>query len=259
MSKKTKFNDYLRQYLNLVLAIGQVVVSIILFGNGMDFGAATADGFVNPPIVPASYAFSIWFVIYAATIAYGFYQAHPKQRTNKLLREIGFFSALAFFGTSFWLVLAKYNLVWLSFICISIIFISTLVAFYDINQKKKLKDNEVKFVLIPFSLFAGWISAATFLNFQAALNSTGLANWLMPEKLWTVALLLGLAAVTLLVINKNRYSIIYGLTIVWALVGIMVRNINPETYNPELAMATAAVGLIIAGNLLHKRSLAVPK
>lgn len=257
-SKKQKSNDYLRQYLNLVLAIAQVVVSIILFGNGMDFGASTADGFVDPPIVPATYAFSIWSVIYLGTIAYGIWQAQPKQRKSKLLREIGFFTAVSFWGTSFWLILAKYNQVWLSFICILVILIATLTTFFDINLKKKISDKEALYVLLPFSLFAGWVTAASFVNLQAAMSSSGLANWLLPEKLWTVIILLGLGALATFVINRNRYSVIYGLTILWALIAIMVRNISPESYNPELTMTTGVVALFIAGNLLYKRSIALP-
>lgn len=257
-AQKQKFHDYLRQYTNLLLAVFQVVVSIILFGNGMDFGASTADGFVDPPIVPATYAFSIWGPIYLATIIYGIYQAGKKQRKNKLLREIGFFTAICFLGTSLWLVLARNDQLWLTFACIVVILISALTAFFDINKKKKLKDQEAYYILIPFSLFAGWLTAATFVNLQAVMSSTGYANWLLPEKVWTVLILLGLGTLATYVINKNRYSVIYGLTILWALIGVMVRNVNPETYNPEITMLTGVVGLFIAGNLYYKRNIALP-
>ena len=53
-------------------------------------------------VEPALYAFTIWGLIFALSLAYAAYQALPSNRHNPLLRRVGPFTAAAFFCTGLW-------------------------------------------------------------------------------------------------------------------------------------------------------------
>ncbi len=85
-------HDWLRQGLNVVLSIAQLVAisAAVATDNGAVLQSRDA---AEPPVIPAGYAFSIWSYIYPAAIAYAVYQALPRQRDNALLRRIGWRTA----------------------------------------------------------------------------------------------------------------------------------------------------------------------
>jgi hypothetical protein len=96
--------DGLRQLLNLVLSIAQFGAATLIFSSSFGDELFYNQAARNPPIVPADYTFAIWAVIFPASIAYGSYQALPAQRSNDLLRRIGFRTAFAFGCITLWSV-----------------------------------------------------------------------------------------------------------------------------------------------------------
>jgi hypothetical protein len=69
------------QFLNLVLALLQIVVTVVAFSLGTSFDKATASSSGEPPIIPAEYAFTVWSVIYAGSVLYAIYQ-FPRRRLD---------------------------------------------------------------------------------------------------------------------------------------------------------------------------------
>jgi hypothetical protein len=92
--------DVVRQAANVVGA---------LFQAGMTTVASTRIQEVvdeGPPslVEPAGYAFAIWALIFALSLAYAVYQALPTNRESPLLRRVGWFTATAFFFSGMWSV-----------------------------------------------------------------------------------------------------------------------------------------------------------
>jgi hypothetical protein len=75
--------DIFRQGANIIFAIAQFFVTFLpAFGIGIGIGDRAIGN--SSPIVPIYWAFFIWFLIFPACIAYGIYQAFPKQRENEI-------------------------------------------------------------------------------------------------------------------------------------------------------------------------------
>ena len=53
-------------------------------------------------VEPALYAFAIWGLIFALSLAYAFYQALPSNRDSPLLGRVRPYTAAAFFCTGLW-------------------------------------------------------------------------------------------------------------------------------------------------------------
>ena len=99
MGSETR-RDVARQAANVVGALFQL---------GMTAGASAAiQGVVDEGprslVEPALYAFTIWALIFALSLAYAAYQALPAKRESPLSRRVGPFTAAAFFCTGLWSV-----------------------------------------------------------------------------------------------------------------------------------------------------------
>lgn len=101
--------DQIRRWLNLLLAIAQIAVTIFRFAFGTSFDEAAGPPSADPPIVPAGYAFIIWSVIYGGCLAYGVYQFASTRMESPFLRRIGFFTASTFLGCCCWLLGVRFG------------------------------------------------------------------------------------------------------------------------------------------------------
>ena len=91
----------------LLLAILQVLVTLLpSLGLGEPIGERSDA--VRTAITPAGWAFSIWGLLYAGSLAYAIYQFLPAQRTNALLARIGWASAGAFLGNALWALYTQF-------------------------------------------------------------------------------------------------------------------------------------------------------
>ena len=230
--------DRLRQVLNLVLGIGMPVVTALAFGTGTTFSEATRSDVGDPRIVPAGYAFVIWTLIYGGCVGYAVYQAGAARRDDPLLRRIGWFTAAAFLGTCAWLVFARFNLTWLTVVCIVWMLASLAGAFRAVlHAGRPLTAAEHWLVLMPVSVFLGWVTVATFANTAAALKRSGWLDVGMTEQGWTVLMLLAAGAIASAVVVVSRGNAWFTATIAWALVAIVAANLHGQ---PDRIVATVA-------------------
>src|SRR5210317_2165373 len=63
--------------------------------NGLTIGAISQEIFGNVLITPANYAFAVWGLIYLGLFSFAVYQALPAQKSDSLLRKIGYKIAIA--------------------------------------------------------------------------------------------------------------------------------------------------------------------
>jgi hypothetical protein len=232
------------------------LTTVLAFYTGTSFEEATRTEAGPPPVVPADYAFLVWTVIYGGSLGYAVFQALPRRRANPLMRRVGYWTASAFLGTSAWLVMARFNLVWMTVVCIVWMLASLAPAFREIVRwRPRLSAAERVWVRLPLSVFTGWVTVAMFANTACAVKASGWENVGLPESAWAVAILLlaGLlgSGVTLL----SRGNVGYALTLVWALVAVAVANVTRD-HNPTLAAVAVAMAVAVALALVAGRRLA---
>ena len=246
--------DALRSWLTFVLAVGMPLTTILAFATGTSFEEATRSDVGEPLIVPAGYAFIIWALIYGGSVAYGAYQVLPSQHDHPLFRRIGWYTASTFLGTCAWLVCARFGQTWLTVVCILWMAASLAPAFASLPRGGEETPLAMRWlVIMPLSVFMGWLSVAVFANTAAALKRSGWLDAGMPEANWTALMLLAAGALAAWVTLATRGNAFYAFTIVWALVAIVVANLTRER-NLLVAGVAGTIALLMLIILLVIRT-----
>jgi len=215
----------IRAYINIgALAL---VLLFNFLSNVIPFNGLTqADlGELYPVLItPATYVFSIWGLIYLALIAFIIYQTLPNFRENPAVKAVGILFAVSSLFNILWLFFWHYQRVGWSMI-IMLLLLATLIAIYlrigAVTTEKSLYDRLL--VKYPFSLYLGWITAATIVNFNVLLYDIGWLGVGTGGVFFTI-LMIVIAAVVALAVFYLRQDFIYTAVFVWALIGIGVRH-----------------------------------
>jgi translocator protein len=205
-------------------------------------GRTTADiSNMYPTLVtPAGYVFAIWGVIYALLFIFIVYQALPAQRNSSFHQRISGLFILSCALNVAWLFLWQNNYVTYSIILI----LGFLITLEEIERRlrkdKEATMKEKAFVRLPFSVYFGWVTVATFANIAAAFSQAGWVKWVPADASVGIGFLAVLLAVVLAVVVARR-DVAVGLVAVWALVGVAVN----QSAVPGI-VATAYAGAAIA-------------
>jgi len=192
---------------------------------------------IDPPIQPAGYAFSIWGLIYGWLIVsavFGLVSRADDATWNRA--RVLLIVSLAL-GTP-WLAVANASAIWATILIIAM----AATAIYSLL----LTPNHDRWWLrAPVAIYAGWLTAASFVSLGSTLAGYGL---LFDSTGWAYAGIIGALCVALLVQRGMPGAPEYGMTVVWALVGIIVAN--GITLNPVTLLAAAGVVVIGIATLL---------
>jgi len=223
--------------------------------NGMITGAIS-DSYPNL-FAPTGITFIIWGVIYLLLAAHTLYQLGLFRKKSEevktaLLKEVGTLFAISSVANIAWIFSWHYKIIPLSMLLMLVILICLVLITIRIN-KEKLTTNEKIFIRLPFSVYFGWITVATIANATTLLvdklgspvNLLGIS-----EVVWTVAILL--VGLVIAVITTLKYrDIAYGLVIVWAYLGILIKHLTakplPDGFNSQYpaVIATVIVSLVV--------------
>ena len=169
---------------------------------------------IDPPIQPAGYAFGIWGLIYAwllISAVFGVVKraddpAWDAPRSSLII-------SLAV-GTP-WLWVASQSAIWATVLII----VMTIFAIHALLQTPKLFDRWV--FQAPVAIYAGWLTAATFVSLGSTLAGYGI---LLDSWGWAMAGITGALIVTVAVFRMRPNAPEYPAAVIWALVGIVVAN-----------------------------------
>lgn len=197
-------------------------------------------------ITPAGYTFSIWSIIYTLLLIFAAYQALPRNREKSFLRQVGFLFALSGVMNVLWLFLWHYDLLSLS-IVLMFALLATLIAIYlrlDIGRAD-VSLVEKMCVHLPFSVYLGWITVASIANVAVALTAIGWDGGGIDPLTWAVLVIVVALLITLAVV-ATRKDAAYGLVIVWALAGILVKQIENQTIvlTTQVSITIALVAIV---------------
>ncbi|GAB1420414.1 hypothetical protein MASR2M15_05120 [Anaerolineales bacterium] len=191
--------------------------------------------------VPANYVFSIWGIIYLLLIGFVVFHSLPSQKDNPRLEKISYLFALSGIANAVWLIFFHYEQFPLTMIAM-VILLGLLISIYlrlgigkaAVSLKEKL------LVHLPFSVYLGWITVATIANASYVLYDMKWDGLGIDGSIWAFIMILIAGLVTLLMLAIN-HDIAYSAVIVWALVGIYIK----QSETPLVANSAAIVSVVI--------------
>jgi benzodiazapine receptor len=217
--------DTVRQALVLLAVLAMIAINIMASAiplNGQTTGEIS-DRF-EVFFVPAGYVFSIWGLIYLGMLAYAVYQVLPAQATNPDLRSIGYLFVLSSVVNITWIFLWHYEFFPLT-VAAMLTLLGLLVAIYlrlDIGRAQ-VSSAMKWFVQVPFSIYLGWITVATIANVTILLYLWEWNGFGIGPEVWTLIVLTA-AVVIGAVVSMTRGDVAYAAVLVWAFVGIAVKQ-----------------------------------
>lgn len=254
-------SDRPRQLSNLLFAVGQVAAPAVTPALGLPFVGQVSDRYPTY-VVPAGYAFSIWSLIFALSIAYAVWQMLPAQRENPLLRRVGWLTAAAFAGSTLWQIVFPAGWYGVSVLLIVVTLVSLAVAVArTAGWHRPLSGAERWLVWVTCGVYLGWITVATVANAAQALAAAGVAELGLGGEAWGMVMLAaaGLIASAVTLATRNPA---YPLAVVWALVAVFVARRAPPAVTQSdavayVALAAAAmVAVALAMALMRSRRAA---
>ena len=244
-----KSNSNLRRFGNLLAYVVVVIVNSIAGAigiNGLQTGAIS-DKYATL-IAPAGYVFSIWGVIYLLLLGFVAYQLSAKMKESPFQEKIGYLFIASCIINICWLLLWHYEMIAAS-VLLMLGLLLTLITIYTRLGigVEKVSRNEMLLVHLPFSVYLGWITVATIANIAAALVSLGQTELILGAVNWTIGVIVVAVLITGIVLWKRR-DLGYAAVIVWALVGIYVKQsaLVPVAYTAIIGAAVVAIDSVIA-------------
>jgi translocator protein len=243
--------DLARQASNIIALIATVVFNWA--SQAFELNGNTNQALANRYDIlyfPADWAFAIWGVIYTLLIAWVIYQALPSQRKNPYHRRIGYLFVVTAAANIGWIAAFHYEQFALSMVMMLILLVTLITIVLRLGIRDAavaLKDRWL--VHIPFSVYLGWITAATVTNATYVLYDAGYRDSLLGigGEAWTVILLLVSAALAIAMII-TRDDAAYALVIAWAVSAIGSRYLALEIIAGTAIFLTAAILIVIVIN-----------
>lgn len=220
--------------------------------NGNTVGDLSAE--YNNLFTPATYAFSIWGLIFLMLLVFGVYGVYaafakakslqPRSyRTNFVVTTFPYFLAANIFCT-LWVALWLDEMIGASVLCMIGILLCLLMCIKKLDME--LWDAPfpvIAFVWWPLCLYSGWISVAIIANVASYLNSSFEISQ-DHQILATIALIVIAGIINLLMIwyrNMREFAAVA----IWALVAIYIRH---NTAIDSIAITALVVAIILLIN-----------
>lgn len=212
----------------------------------------------NPTLItPAGYVFSIWGVIYVLLGIFVVFQALPSQKGEDYQKRIGWLFVLSSLLNIGWLFLWQFEYLSLSVVLMFLILLTLITIYLRLRiGKSTVSLREKLAVHLPFQVYLGWITIASIANVSVTLVSMGWDGFGISQETWATLIVIVALLITLLVIT-TRNDVAYGLVIIWAFVGIAVKqsgnqNIVTLTEISAIIVAIALAASVILTRLKHK-------
>ena len=244
------------RWLNVIAYVSTVLVNSLAGSTSVIGGRNTAEVSDKYPtlITPAGYVFSIWGIIYILLGIFVVFQALPSERGKEYQNRIGSLFILSSIFNTMWLFLWQYESLSLSVVVMFLLLASLIVTYLNLGiGESQTSLRERLAVHTPFSVYLGWITIASIANVTVTLVS---ANWnglgIAPET-WAVLIIVIALAITLLMVG-TRKDVAYGLVIIWALVGIAVKQGGQQNIVMMAEAGAVVVAIAEAATLLFRRT-----
>jgi benzodiazapine receptor len=245
-------NSVLLKWSNIIGFVLTVIVNSLAGSTTLIGGVNTAQiSDSNPTLItPAGYVFSIWGIIYVLLGVFVVFQALPSQKEKEYTKKIGWLFVLSSILNIVWLFLWQYEFLSLS-VVLMFLLLSTLILIYlrlgigksQVTLREKLA------IHVPFSVYLGWITIASIANVSVTLVSVNWNGFGIDPEIWANLIIIVALLIALLVV-ATRKDIAYGLVIIWALIGIAVKQSGNQTIVTLTEASAIIVLLALAATIL---------
>ncbi len=241
------------RYAVLVLAVGQPVSSLLfdlLSDEMMESGPEFS------PLIPPGPWFAIWGLIIVASIAWAIAQVRPStiRPATSIRDRLAAPLAVVFAGFALWLSTAAFgqdNPLGL------VVFVIYLVAFVVAWRRVVAARDEIAswnvvergLLYLTMGVYSGWVSMAFFVQIGTVVQGAGApydTEWGITWQAFVLAAAAGLAVLFAVV---SRGSIVYALTVTYALIGVGISTADAGL-TPLWILAIVAVSVLWASTLI---------
>lgn len=201
-------------------------------------------------LTPATYAFSIWSLIYAALIAFAIYQARDlfkPRKANDLPLKMGWLFVIASICNGLWTYVFVQE-----YVTLSLLILLTLTAsLYTLLWRLRIAVHDAPFKTIalvwwPLLLYTGWVTVATLVNYASWLAYLGID---VPT--WLAVLLVGMLTAGLLWLLAERNVRELLLASAWGIAAIGFRQVELDGNAVVAASAFTATGALLVAVAVH--------
>jgi hypothetical protein len=231
------------QIIVLVTAFIQLISPGIVAALGLSVGSEASD----PQITPAGYTFVVWGVITLLAFSYGVYQILPNRKNRELHYKMSKGLSIVYILFAAWLVAAILDWLFMTvgiFICM--FFILTFLFQKLIKEKNTLSSIERIILFGQVAVYTGWTTVAIFANTASALKFYGLSDTGASGIIWQALILVFALMNSKYWLQKFNTNLIFGITILWALIGIFFGLTQYDNNVPLLVLVVFGVFLVIA-------------
>ncbi|MGK7869187.1 hypothetical protein [Falsiroseomonas sp. E2-1-a20] len=239
----------LMAWATLILAFCQpIAASLPWLGIGQPIGTMSAASLTG--VTPASYAFSIWGPIFALSLVWAVRQALPSMAVDPVTMRLRLPLALAFAMNCLWMTVAQFTANGFHLVLILAAIVACAIWAFLPEARRLPEGWFSRWVMRPFlGLFAGWVTAAVFVNLAGAAKVSGLD----PDPWLSALIILAAGGMAAGMLRAGRGDPWYLLAAGWGLVAVLLGNlgmaaVGDVSYRLELVPAVAA-GLALAAVL----------
>lgn len=211
----------------------------------------------NTRITPAGYAFSIWGVIYFLIAVFVIWAILPGQKSNDLVdNAIGWRFLSSCLLNVVWIIVwtqAKEWTTWLASLILFGLLANLMWILIRCQSWGCKRSTAVEFLSIDitFSVYAGWVTAASIVNVAAALVGSGWTGSPWTGEGWSALIAVVAAGIYLFVLYKRK-DVAYALVYCWAFLAVILNNKDSVAIVVTDAVLIGVIG-VASGIVLYKR------
>ncbi|WP_067037091.1 hypothetical protein [Allomuricauda sp. CP2A] len=205
---------------------------------------------LNSLFTPASYAFSIWGLIYMLLLGFIIYQGRSlltHVRDDGFITKVGWNFVFSCAANIAWVFCWLYGYTGLSCLFIFVMLISLLKIVVDNDME--LWDapiSVIAFLWWPFVFYSGWVTVASIANVAAYLVKMGWNGFGISEPAWTLIMIV-IALIINLLVTWKRNMREFALVGAWSLVAIAYANYGQHQSIVYAAGAAALILVVSSG------------
>jgi hypothetical protein len=152
-----------------------------------------------------------------------------------------------------WLFLWQFEYLSLSVVLMFLILLTLIAIYMRLNiGKSTIPLREKLAVHLPFQVYLGWITIASIANVSVTLVSMGWDGFGISQETWATLIVIVALLITLLVI-VTRNDVAYGLVVIWAFVGIAVKQSGNQNIVMLSEMSAIIVAIALAASVILMR------
>lgn len=238
-------------YAMLFFAVGQLISPVFNAVFGGSFTTSNRNG--EPPLTPAGYTFSIWFVIEVLSVAFAIFAVRRRAHADAdLIDRLARPLLVVFAGFSVWLLAAELEPTWSTLVVIVIMFAALLAALrIALSERSRIAGwSRLGQVLLwwTLGLYAGWISVAMWLNLTTAFAGMGAPITGTVGIVAQLATLAGALGTAVIILRWTGGLVPYAIAVGWGLVGAIVGTVGAG--QPVLTGGAVLGLLVVAASVL---------